>query len=160
MFYRIWRDAGTFGEVEVSWEIIDVLTNKILPDGSEFEKSNGTVLFPEGSMQQTLTIFPRSDDAPEKERVYTIRLHAVTGSYDTTDIICCRIISTFCSLFCFAVMPKFNSYTLMIHFYFWSLTLTINFSFTCINCDILSFESNSVQPTDSTILASVNNNIH
>jgi hypothetical protein len=53
LFYRIWRYAGTFGEVDVSWEIIDVLTNKILPDGSEFEKSNGTVLFPEGSMQQT-----------------------------------------------------------------------------------------------------------
>lgn len=39
----------------------------------------------------------------------------------------------------------------MIHFYFWSLTLTINFSFRCINCDILSFESNIVQLKDSTI---------
>ncbi|CAG2257628.1 ADGRV1 [Mytilus edulis] len=82
----ILRDGGVYGEVEVSWEIIDVLTNKMPPDGSQFDKSNGTVLFTEGLHRQTFTIFPRSDLAPEKERVYTVRLHDIEVVVGRTDV--------------------------------------------------------------------------
>lgn len=90
---RIWRDRGAFGEVEVSWEVIDAITNTMPPDNSEFEKSNDTVYFDEGTYQQTLRILPRSDSAPEKQRKYIVKLTDVEGKVSCMSLNKSQIVS-------------------------------------------------------------------
>ena len=73
------RDQGIFGAVEVSWEM-RTLQGTPVPEGSEFEATNGTVVFQPQEAQQALGITPLADEEPEGLETFRVVLTSVRGT--------------------------------------------------------------------------------
>lgn len=80
LFYRITRDQGTFGGVLVFYELYFTATNEIARDGGDFtDAENLSIRFDKGEKTKYISITPRVDNQPEKEKTYTIRLVRLQG---------------------------------------------------------------------------------
>ena len=77
--WSILRNAGTFGIVDVAWEIREALTNRLMYDGGEFGKANGTVRFQENDVNQFLEVTPRMDNTPEEDKNFKVILTYTTS---------------------------------------------------------------------------------
>lgn len=73
-FESITRTGGTFGVVEVAWEIREAMSNRLMYDGGEFGKANGSVRFQEFEINQLLEVTPRMDNTPEEDKNFKIIL--------------------------------------------------------------------------------------
>uniref|UniRef100_A0ABM5FTD0 Adhesion G-protein coupled receptor V1 isoform X1 n=1 Tax=Pogona vitticeps TaxID=103695 RepID=A0ABM5FTD0_9SAUR len=70
--FRIVRNQGTFGVVNVSWATFPVSTKDIFPE-------QGTVFFGNEEFSQNITIYSVPDEIPEEMEVFIISLFNATG---------------------------------------------------------------------------------
>ncbi|XP_061172919.1 adhesion G-protein coupled receptor V1-like [Saccostrea echinata] len=75
---NILRSAGLFGVVDIGWEIREALTNRLMYDGGEFIKANGTVRFKQNEVNQFLVVTPRIDYTPEENKDFKVLLTYTT----------------------------------------------------------------------------------
>lgn len=73
--------------MEVAWEIREALSNRLMYDGGEFGKANGSVRFQEFEINQLLEVTPRMDNTPEEDKNFKIILSSTASeslfmSYD------------------------------------------------------------------------------
>ncbi|KAK7486800.1 hypothetical protein BaRGS_00021947, partial [Batillaria attramentaria] len=76
VYFDIVRGEGSFGQVEVSWEIQN-LQNTPLAEGSEFESVRGSVVFQAQEGRLPLSITPLADAQPEGQETFQVALTGV-----------------------------------------------------------------------------------
>ncbi|XP_053405379.1 adhesion G-protein coupled receptor V1-like [Mercenaria mercenaria] len=90
--YAITRDGGTFGGVEVFYELFHTLTNEKAYNGGDFVVAEGlSERFEKGERTKYISLSPRDDDEPENERTYTILITRVEVFDGRTDVSLARI---------------------------------------------------------------------
>ena len=76
---RIQRERGTFGTVQIHWQIVYNGSSNQVQDGSDFEVVAGSVVFAERQTTQQIEITSRMDGRPEFEEFFNLVLVNVTG---------------------------------------------------------------------------------
>ncbi|XP_031463513.1 adhesion G-protein coupled receptor V1-like, partial [Phasianus colchicus] len=70
--YRVIRNQGNYGNVNVSWVVNPACTNDVYPEG-------GTIFFDNLEFSKNITIYSLPDEVPEEREVFIISLFNVTG---------------------------------------------------------------------------------
>ncbi|XP_048257204.1 adhesion G-protein coupled receptor V1-like isoform X2 [Haliotis rufescens] len=91
IYFDIMRDQGSFGEVDVSWQIRDMLTNQVVTDTREFETTSGVIQFKESQGQLPIIIKPLPDDIPENEKTYNVVLTGVSVVSGRTNTVLAKL---------------------------------------------------------------------
>lgn len=78
VLFSIVRNRGSFGVVEVSWEM-QTMENTLLPEGSQFKNTSGTIIFQQQEGRQPLAITPLADQIPELQETFKAVLTGVRG---------------------------------------------------------------------------------
>ncbi|XP_041376199.1 adhesion G-protein coupled receptor V1-like [Gigantopelta aegis] len=90
----IMRDRGTYGEMDLSWEVRDFLTNRPVPERTEFAKSSGVIRFKPRIGKYPLAIRPLPDNVPESDKRYKIVLTGIKVVVGRTDVVLGRLDTT------------------------------------------------------------------
>ncbi|OXB60111.1 hypothetical protein ASZ78_001978 [Callipepla squamata] len=70
--YRVIRNQGKYGSVNVSWVVDPACTNDVYPEG-------GTIFFDNLEFSKNITIYSLPDEVPEEREVFIVSLVSVTG---------------------------------------------------------------------------------
>ncbi len=71
--FHVNRSAGTFGEVTVSWKILEGDASSV------FETTFGVLIFSPGDNRSSFQVTVRPDSVPEETKEYSIELYNITG---------------------------------------------------------------------------------
>lgn len=71
--FHVNRSAGTFGEVAVSWKILEGDASAV------FEMTSGILRFSPGDSNSSFQVAVRPDSVPEETKEYSIELYNITG---------------------------------------------------------------------------------
>eukprot|EP00118_Oscarella_pearsei_P022727 m.265821 g.265821 ORF g.265821 m.265821 type:complete len:6112 (+) comp40493_c2_seq23:779-19114(+) len=75
--FNVERQRGTFGEVQVIWEIIGVKTGILSPPGQDISQTSGTLVFKHGDKQASIVLNVVADGMPELEEMFSVLLLSV-----------------------------------------------------------------------------------
>ena len=67
------REAGTFGTVDVTWEV----TNPVM--STDLSENSGLVSFTEGQQVASFSLSAQADNDPENSEAFTVTLTTVSG---------------------------------------------------------------------------------
>ena len=73
------RERGTFGQVEVTWQVVDADNGLFVPPGNDLQSTSGVLVFNDTVSQSSIEVSVITDGKPELAEKYVIELTAVTG---------------------------------------------------------------------------------